>query len=132
MPLLSEVVLETTLPEGVLLVGLAAATGVVVMGAVATGLAEPGEGLADGVVAALEAADPVAEALVPPLAEDTGGGNDRASWVSPEEIGLAGSTATPSPFGPTGPPVEVGCPPAACWRTTDSAPNSAETNWVSA
>lgn len=121
--LLDEVVLETTLVEGVLLVGLAVATDVVVTGVVVTGVAELGDVPADGLVAALEAADPVAEALVPPLAEDTDEGNACASWVSPEEMALAGLAALP---------IEVGCALATCCRATDSASNSAERNCVSA
>jgi hypothetical protein len=124
-----EVVLETALLEGALLVELAVKTGVVVTGVVVTGLVELGEGLADEVVAALEPVDPVAEAFVPPLAEDSGGDKAWASWLSPEEIGFA---PHPSPPGPTGLPVEVDCAPAACCRATDSASNSAETNCVSA
>jgi hypothetical protein len=130
--LLDEVVLETTPLEGVLLVGLPVATDVVVTGVVVTGVAELGEVLADGLVAALEAADPVAEALVPPLAGDTADGNAWASWVSPEEMALAGLAAAPSPTAPTGLPVEVGCALAACCRATDSASNNAERNCVSA
>ena len=132
--LLDEVVLETTLFEGVLLGGLAVATDVVVTGVVVTGVAELGDVLADGLVAALEAADPVAEALVPPLAEDTDEGNAWASWVSAEEMALAGLVAAPSPTAPTGLPVEVGCALAlaACCRATDSASNSPERNCVSA
>jgi hypothetical protein len=126
------VVLGTILLEGVPLVGLAVATGVVVTGAVVTGVAELGDVLADGLVAALEAADPVAKAVVPPLAEDTDEGNAWASWDSPEEMALAGLAAAPSPTATTGLPVEVGCALAACCRTTDSASNSAERNCVSA
>ncbi len=130
--LLDEVVLETILLEGVLLVGLVVATDVVVTGVVVTGVAELGDVLADGLVAALEAADPVAEALVPPLVEDTDEGNAWASWVSPEEMALAGLAAAPLPAAPPGLPVEVGCALAACCRATDSASNSAERNCVSA
>jgi hypothetical protein len=85
-----------------------------VTGVVVTGVAELGDVLADGLVAALEAADPVAEAFVPPLAEDTAEGNAWASWASPEEMALAGLAAAPSPTAPTGLPVEVGCALAAC------------------
>jgi hypothetical protein len=130
--LLDEVAPDTTLLEGVLLVGLAVATDVVVTGVVVTALAELGEVLADGLVAALEAADPVAEALVPPLAEDTAEGNAWASWVSAEEMALAGLAAAPSPAAPTELPVEVGRALAACCRATDSASNRPERNCVSA
>lgn len=130
--LLDEVVPETALLEGVPLAVLAVAADVAVTGVVVTGVAELGGVLADGLVAALEAADPVAEALVPPLAEDTDEGNAWASWVSPEEMALAGLAAAPSPTAPTGLSVGEDCAPAACCRTTDSASNSAERNCVSA
>ncbi|MGH8298246.1 MAG: hypothetical protein ACRES6_03045 [Steroidobacteraceae bacterium] len=132
MPPLNEVVLETTLLEGVLLAGLAVTTGVLVTGVVVTGVAELGDVVADGLVAALESADPVAEAPVPPLAEDTGEGNPWASWVSPEERALAGLAQVLSPTAVAGLSVEVDCALTACCRTTDSASNSAERNCVSA
>ena len=133
---LDEVVLGAALVEDVLLVGLAAVTDVVVTGVVVTGVAELGDvladGLADGLVAALEAADPVAEALVPPLTEDADEGNAWASWLSPEEMALAGLGGTWSATALTGLPVEVGCALAACCRATESASNSAAMNCVSA
>jgi hypothetical protein len=71
---LNEVVLDATLLDAVLVAGLAATTGVVVTDVV-TGVAELGDVVAVGLVAALEAADPTVETLVPLLAEDTDEGN---------------------------------------------------------
>ena len=134
--LLVEAVLEATPLEGVLLVGLVVATGVVVTGVVVTGVGELGDVLADGpaggLAAALEAADPVAEALVPPFGEDSDEGNAWASWLSPEEMALAGLAAAPSPTAVATLPVEFDCALAACCRATDSASNSAAMNCVSA
>jgi hypothetical protein len=124
-------VLETTLLGGVLLVGLAVVTGVVVTGVVVAGVVELDDAVVDGLVAVLEAADPVAEAFVPPLAEDVDD-NPWASWLSPEERALAGRMPVWSPTAVAGLPVEVGCAPEACCRATDSASNSAEMNCVSA
>lgn len=126
--------LETTRLGGVLLVGLAVVTGVVVTGVVVAGadVAELDDAAVDGLVAVLEAEDPVAEALVPPLAEDTDEDNPWASWLSPEERALAGRMPVWSPTAVAGLPVEVGCAPEACCRATDSASNSAEMNCVSA
>jgi hypothetical protein len=112
------VVLETVLLEGVLPVGLAVVTGVVVTGVVVTGVAELGDVLVAGLVVALDAADPVAVALVPLLTEDAEEGNAWASWLSPEEMALVG--------------LVVACELAACCRATDTASNSAERNCVSA
>jgi hypothetical protein len=71
---LDEVVLDATLLDGVLVAGLAATAGVVVTGVV-TGVTELGDVVAVGLVAALEAADPTVETLVPLLAEDADEGN---------------------------------------------------------
>lgn len=101
--------LVDVVPLLVLLVGLTVATGVVVTGVVVTGVAELGDVLAT---------DPVAGALVPPLAEDADEGNAWASWLSPEEMALVGLVAA--------------CEVAACCRATDTASNSAERNCVSA
>ena len=66
---LNEVILDATLLDEGLVAGLGAATGVVVTGVV-TGVAELGDVVAVG-PAALEAADPPVETVVPLLAEDT-------------------------------------------------------------
>ena len=128
----NEVVLEPTLLEGELLAWLVVTTGVVVTGVVVTGVAELDDVVVDGVVAALEAVDPVAEALVAPLAGGADEGNPWASWLSPDERALAELAPVPSPTAVTELPVEVDCAPAACCRATDSASNSAERNCVSA
>lgn len=132
MPLLDEVAPETAPLEGVLLVEPAVASAVVVADVVVTGVEEVDDVLADGLVAALDAVDPVAEALVPPLVDDSDEDNAWESWVSPEEMALAGLAAAPSPAAPAEQPVEVGCALAACCRTMDTASNSAERNWVNA
>jgi hypothetical protein len=66
---LDEIVLDASLLDGVLAAGLDATTGVVVADVV-TGVEELGDVVVVGLVAALEAADPTVEALVPLLAED--------------------------------------------------------------
>lgn len=71
----NEVVLDATLPDGVLVAGLVATTGGVVTLGVVTVVAELGDGVAVGLVAALEAADPTVETLVPLPAEETDEGN---------------------------------------------------------
>jgi hypothetical protein len=65
----NEVVLDATLLGALLLVELDATTGVVVADVV-TGVTELGDVVAVELVAAVEAADPAVETLVPLLAED--------------------------------------------------------------
>lgn len=130
-PLLDDVVLEAALLEGVLLVELAVPAAVPVADVVVVGVEELDDVLADGLVAAFEAADPVAGVLVPPLA-DSDGDNAWASWFSPEEMALAGLVTAPPPAAPAELPVVVGCALAACCRATDTASNSAERNCVNA
>ncbi|MFZ0500047.1 MAG: hypothetical protein WAU49_18520 [Steroidobacteraceae bacterium] len=124
-------VLEAPLLEEVLVAGLVVTTGVVGTDVVVTGVAELVDVLAAGLVA-LEAVEPVAEAVAPLLAGDADEGNPWASWLSPEERALAGLPLLPTPTPVTGLPVEAGAASAACCIATDSASNSAERNCVSA
>lgn len=78
-PLLDEVAPDTALLEGVLLVEPAVSVAGLVADVVITGVDELDDVLADGLVAALDTADPVAEVLVPPLTDDSDEDN---AWAS--------------------------------------------------